>query len=130
MTSPTTPYDACEKGGTRATSLSMVRYRGNGYAVPVAYAHHEVEVRGYVGQGVIGCGAGMISRHQRSFNKADMAFYPMHFLPLLERKIGALVQAAPLQGLGAAAGVRHPAPALTLAPRRRPNPTHWESPRC
>ncbi len=41
-TGPPTPYDACEKVSTRATSISMVRYRGNDYSVPVAYAHHEV----------------------------------------------------------------------------------------
>jgi len=98
MALPAAPYDACEKVGTRATSLSMVRYRGNDYSVPVAYAHHEVQVRGYVGEVVIGCGAEVIARHRRSYEKADMVFDPMHFLPLLEQKVGALDQAAPLQG--------------------------------
>jgi hypothetical protein len=46
MVLPPAPYDACEKVSTRATSISMVRYRGNDYSVPVAYAHHEVQVRG------------------------------------------------------------------------------------
>ena len=39
MARPPTPYDACEKVSTRATSISMVRYRNNDYSVPVAYAH-------------------------------------------------------------------------------------------
>ena len=39
MALPPTPYDPCEKVSTRATSISMVRYRGNDYSVPVAYAH-------------------------------------------------------------------------------------------
>jgi transposase len=98
MVLPPTPYDACEKVSTRATSISMVRYRGNDYSVPVAYAHHEVQVRGHVGEVVIGAGTEVIARHQRSYEKADMVFDPLHFLPLLERKIGALDQAAPLQG--------------------------------
>lgn len=98
MTLPPTPYDACEKISTRATSISMVRYRNNDYSVPVAYAHHEVQVRGYVHEVVIGCGSEVIARHQRSYEKADMVFDPIHFLPLLEQKIGALDQAAPLQG--------------------------------
>ena len=51
---------------TRATSISMVRYRNNDYPVPVACAHHEVQVRGYVHEVVIGCGAEVIARHQRS----------------------------------------------------------------
>jgi len=98
MTLPPAPYDACEKVSTRASSISMVRYRSNDYSVPVAFAHHDVQVRGYVHEVVIGCGAGVIARHQRSYEKADMVFDPMHFLPLLEQKVGALDQAAPLQG--------------------------------
>ena len=47
---------------------------------------------------VIGCGAEVIDRHRRSYEKADMVFDPMHFLPLLEQKVGALDQTAPLQG--------------------------------
>jgi transposase len=98
MVLPAAPYDACEKVSTRATSISMVRYRGNDYSVPVAFAHHEVQVRGYVHEVVIGCGAEIIACHRRSYEKADMVFDPMHFLPLLEQKVGALDQAAPLQG--------------------------------
>ena len=98
MTLPPTPYDACDKVSTRASSISMVRYRTNDYSVPVAYAHHEIQVRGYVHEVVIGCGAEVIARHARSYDKADMVFDPMHFLPLLEQKVGALDQAAPLQG--------------------------------
>lgn len=95
---PPTPYDACEKVTTRATSISMVRFRTNDYSVPVAYAHHEVQVRGYVHEVVIGCGAAVIARHNRSYEKADMVFDPIHYLPLLEQKVGALDQAAPLEG--------------------------------
>lgn len=104
---PPTPYDACEKVSTRATSISMVRYRSNDCSVPVACAHHEVQVRGImlkaclrhdVHEVVIGCGAEVIARHRRSYEKADMVFDPMHYLPLLEQKVGALDQLAPLQG--------------------------------
>jgi hypothetical protein len=98
MALPAVPYDACEKISTRVTSISMVRYRGNDYSVPVAYAHREVHVRGYVGEIVIGCGTDVVARHRRSYEKADMIFDPLHFLPLLEQKVGALDQAAPLQG--------------------------------
>ena len=58
--------------------------------MPVVYAHREVQVRGYVGEVVIGCGAEVIARHRRSYGRADMVFDPMHFLPLLEQKVGAL----------------------------------------
>jgi hypothetical protein len=45
---------------------------------------------------VIGCKAETIARHPRSYDREDMIFDPIHFLPLIERKINALDQAAPL----------------------------------
>lgn len=95
---PVADYEACDHVSTRATSISMVRYRSNDYSVPVAYAHHDVHVRGFVHEVIIGCGNEVIARHQRSYASADMIFDPLHFLPLLEQKVGALDQAAPLQG--------------------------------
>jgi hypothetical protein len=52
----------------------------------------------YVHEVVIGCGAEIIARHPRSYDREDMVFDPIHYLPLLEQKIGALDQAAPLAG--------------------------------
>ena len=92
------PFDACDKQGTRVNSLSLVRDRTNDYSVPVAYGHQEVWIRGYVHEVVIGCGAGIIARHPRSYDREDMVFDPIHYLALLEHKIGALDQAAPLAG--------------------------------
>jgi transposase len=93
---PPTPYDACEKQAGRVSSLSLVRYRGTDYSVPTAYGHREVVVRGSVHEVVISCGAEIIARHVRSYEREDFVFDPLHYLALLERKIGALDQAAPL----------------------------------
>src|SRR5271167_4583287 len=95
---PPAPYDACEKKAGRVSSLSLVRYRGTDYSVPTAYGHREVLVRGYVDTVVISCGADIIARHVRSYEREDFVFNPLHYLALLERKIGALDQAAPLAG--------------------------------
>ena len=95
---PPAPYDACEKQAGRVSSLSLVRYRTNDYSVPVAYGHRDVLVRGYVDRVVISCGSEVIASHQRSYERDDFVFDPIHYLPLLERKTGALDQAAPLQG--------------------------------
>ena len=83
---------------TRVSSLSLVRYRTNDYSVPVAYGHREVLVRGYVDEVVVSCGTDVIARHRRSYDRDDFVFDPIHYLPLLERKTGALDQAAPLAG--------------------------------
>jgi transposase len=95
---PSVPYEACETRSARVSSLSLVRYRGNDYSVPVAYGHREVLVRGYVEAVVIACGAAVIARHARSYGRADVLLAPLHYLPLLERKTGALDQAAALAG--------------------------------
>jgi transposase len=81
---PVADYEACDHVSTRAPSISMVRYRGNDYSVPVAYSHHDVHVRGFVHEVIIGCRNEVIARHQRSYAKADMIFDPLHFLPLIE----------------------------------------------
>src|SRR5690349_21738078 len=80
------------------SSLSLVRYDRNDYSVPTAYGHRPVLVRGSVDEVVIACGAEIIARHPRSYERADFIFEPRHYLALLEHKIGALDQAAPLQG--------------------------------
>jgi len=95
---PPAPYEACEKKPARVSSLSLVRYRGNDYSVPTAYGHREVLVRGYVHEVVIACAGEEIARHARSYEHEDFVFNPLHYLALLERKIGALDQAAPLVG--------------------------------
>ena len=55
-------------------------------------------VRGYIDWVIISCGADVIARHRRSYEREDFVFDPIHYLPLLERKTGALDQAAPLAG--------------------------------
>lgn len=92
------PYDACEKIGTRVSSLSLVRYRSNDYSVPVSFGHRDVLVRGYVHEVVIACGTEVIARHPRSYEREDFVYDPLHYLALIERKINALDQAAPLAG--------------------------------
>jgi len=95
---PTAPFEACDLQSGQVTSTSLVRYRGNDYSVPVAYGHREVWIKGFVGRVVIGCAAEVIADHPRSYETDDMVFNPVHYLRLIERKIMAFDQAAPLQG--------------------------------
>ncbi len=43
---PPSPFDACRKQPTRASSLSLIRFDDNDYSVPVSYAHHEILIKG------------------------------------------------------------------------------------
>jgi hypothetical protein len=53
---------------------------------------------GYVNEVVIGCGGEIIARHERSYDEGDMTFNPLHYLPLIERKVASFDQAPPLDG--------------------------------
>jgi transposase len=98
QTRPGVPYEACDRRAGRVSALSLVRYDRNDYSVPTAYGHRAVLVRGYVEEVLIACGAEVIARHPRSYAREDFVFDPLHYLALLERKVGALDQAAPLRG--------------------------------
>jgi len=105
MDLPASLFDACDQSSGQVNSQSLVRYKTNDYSVPVAYGHRDVWVRGIMPEAclrhdvdrvVIGCGGDVIARHPRCWDREDMVFDPVHYLPLLEQKTGALDQAAPL----------------------------------
>jgi transposase len=96
---PPSRFDACRKQPTRANSLSLVRFDDNDYSVPVACAHHEILAKGYVDRVVLCHHDSVVARHTRSWQKEGVFFDYRHYLPLLERKPGALDHARPLAGL-------------------------------
>ncbi len=87
---PAAPFEACDQAGGRVSSQSLVRYDTNDYSVPIAYGHQDVWVRGYVDRVVIGCRGEVIAQHPRCYDREDMIFDPVHYLPLIERKINSL----------------------------------------
>ena len=88
---PGAPFDACEQANGKVGSQSLVRCDTNDCAVAVACGHQDVRVRGDVDQVVIGCRGEVIARHPRCCARADAVFDPIHCLPLIERRINALV---------------------------------------
>ena len=95
---PPVPDEACDTRTTRVTALSVVRSRRNDSSVPTAYGHREVVVKGCVDDVVIVCGSEEIARQRRSDGREARILEPRHDPALLERKIGALDQAAPRAG--------------------------------
>jgi transposase len=93
---PEVPYEACHCQAARVSSQSLVRYKGNDYSVPVRYGYRDVWVKGYVQEVVISCGKDIIAQHKRCYGQGETVYNPLHYLPLLEQKVGALDQAAPL----------------------------------
>jgi hypothetical protein len=95
---PATPFEACRRVSTTASSLSLVRFDGNDYSVPVRWAHHPIVAKGYCDRVVL-CGEGQeVAQHARIWEKEQVCFEPLHYLALLETKPGALDHARPLAG--------------------------------
>ena len=119
---PAAPFDACDQDNGRVSSQSLVRYKTNDYAVPVAYGHQDVWIRGYIHEVVIGCRGEVIARHPRCWDRDELVFNPIHYLPLIEQKsepskapsVRARWRARwikpPRYRAGTAGGVRHLAP--------------------
>lgn len=95
---PAAAFDCCRVVPGRVTSQSLVRFQTNDYSVPVAYGHREVLIKAYVHAVVLCHGAEVIARHERTYERERLVFDPLHYLPLIEQKVGSLEQAAPLVG--------------------------------
>lgn len=96
---PPAPFDACRKVATHANSLSLVRFDSNDYSVPVHVAHHPITAKGYMERVVLYCQGQVVAVHPRCWEKEQLCFDYRHYLPLLERKPGALDHALPLADL-------------------------------
>ena len=95
---PAAPFEACEHVPGQVSSTSLVRYRLADYSAPAIHAHKKVTIKGYVDRVEVALGAETVARHRRSYVRGDVVYDPLHYLSLLERKPGALDQAAPLRG--------------------------------
>ena len=82
----------------QVSSTALVRYRLVDYSAPAVHAHKKVTVKGYVDRVEVALGAEIVAHHRRSYIRGDVVYDPLHYLSLLEKKPGALDQAAPLRG--------------------------------
>ena len=123
---PASPFEACEHVPGQISSTALVRYRLVDYSAPAAHAHKKVMVKGYVDRVEIALGAETVARHRRSYVRGDIVYDPLHYLSLLEKKPGALDQAAPLRGWKLDPAFRHaaapPGGALRAARQARIHP--------
>ena len=94
---PEAPFEARRVTHVRANSMSMVRFHGNAYSVPTAYAHHECVVSGGISEVEIASDGDVVARHPRCWEHQRKILDPRHYLALLERKPGALDVAKPLE---------------------------------
>ena len=97
MALPEGIFEACTISPGTISSQSLVRYKNNDYSVPVRYGYMKVLVKGFVDTIRIIYEGTVIAEHKRCYGRQETLFNPLHYLPLIERKVGALDQAAPLK---------------------------------
>jgi transposase len=95
---PRQGFDACRRKGALADKQSLVRFDNVLYSVPVRWAHHHVSIKGFVDRVEIFHEDELIARHKRSYEKGAYILDFEHYLPLLERKPGGILNGRPFKG--------------------------------
>jgi transposase len=94
-----TPFDGYVELPARVSSTSLVSVARNRYSVPCAFAGHRVSVRLYPERVVIVADQGVVVEHPRAVDRDHVVYDWQHYLPLVERKPGALRNGAPFADL-------------------------------
>jgi hypothetical protein len=88
-------FDGYVESMRRVTSLCLIRIDRNRYSVPAQWANRVVSVR-VTGDRIRMVAEGqLIAEHVRQFGRDQLICDPWHYLPILEKKPGALRHGAP-----------------------------------
>lgn len=88
-------FDGYVEQPVRVSSTCLASHDRNRYSVPAAYAGQRVSLRAYADTIVVVAEGVEVARHARSFARDTLVLDPWHYLPVLERKPGALRNGAP-----------------------------------
>jgi transposase len=94
-----THFDGYVEMPVRVSSTSLVTVLRNRYSVPCHLAGHRVSVRLYPERVVIVSDQAAVAEHPRATDRDQVVYDWQHYLPLIERKPGALRNGAPFADL-------------------------------
>lgn len=89
------PFDGYVEKPVRVRSTCLVQYDNNRYSVPCEFAGRPVSLRAYATLIVVVADNRVVANHPRHFTRNISYFEPWHYVPLLDRKPGALRNGAP-----------------------------------
>lgn len=89
------PFDGYVEKPARVSSTCLVAVARNRYSVPCELAGQMVSTRLYPGSVVVVAGDGFAARHERLSDRGQTKYDWQHYIPLLQRKPGALRNGAP-----------------------------------
>ena len=90
-------FETAKSRNVRVDSYATVRFDTNNYSVPVEYCGCEISVKGNSGHVSAYCKGKEIAIHERCYGKKQSIFALEHYLPLLERKGRAILNARPVR---------------------------------
>ena len=92
------PFDGYVEKTVSVRSTCLAQYDCNRYSAPCEHAGHHVSLRAYADRLVMIANDEIIAEHKRHFTRNISYFEPWHYVPLLDRKPGALRNGAPFVG--------------------------------
>lgn len=84
-----------------------MRFATNDYSLPVRWAHHPVQVKGFVDRIEIWAQHQCVACHVRSYARQQYILEPLHYIPLLAKKPGGLHHGRPFKGMPWGADFAH-----------------------
>lgn len=91
----TAQFDGYFELPARVSSTCLISYDRNRYSVPAEHAGQRISLRAYADRIVVVAEGREVARHARSFARDTLLLDPWHYLPVLEKKPGALRNGAP-----------------------------------
>lgn len=90
-------FETAKCMNVRVNAFATVRFRTNNYSVPVKYTGRQVGIKGYPETVDIYYEGEKISSHRRLFGKNQHSYHLEDYMPLLEERPRAVLNAAPVK---------------------------------
>jgi hypothetical protein len=93
----TGPFDGFHAVAASVSKTCLVRFDRNRYSVDARAVGRPVEIRAYADRIEIWQDGQVVGRHDRVFGRDHAVYDPLHYIPVLARKPGALRNGAPFK---------------------------------
>jgi transposase len=92
------PFDGFREVTISATKTCLVHFDRNRYSIAACAANRPVQLRSYADRIVVRFDGEVVAEHERAFGRDHVRYNPLHYLPVLAKKPGALRNGAPFKG--------------------------------
>ncbi len=90
-------FETAKCSNARVNAFSTIKFRTNSYSVPVDYTGRIVGIKGYPETVEIFYNGNKIATHTRCFGRNQSIYHLEHYMPLLEQRKRAILNAAPVK---------------------------------